>query len=64
MNRKAKFFQIYANLPLSLRKEIIVVINDEPITWNVANIEIETNTKIGEKILNKLIDMEIIKTNE
>ena len=64
MNRKAKFFQIYANLPLSLRKEIIVVINDEPITWNVANIEIEANTKIGEKILNKLINMEIIKTNE
>lgn len=45
MNLKTKFLQIYANLPLGQRNEIIVVIDDEPLTWNVARIEIENDTK-------------------
>ena len=61
MDKKAKFLQIYANLPLALRKEIIVIIDNEPLTWNSASIEIENNTRKGKEILEKLTEMEIIK---
>ena len=60
MNKKTRFSQIYANLPLPLRNEIILVIDDEPITWNVAWIEIKNNTKKGKKILEKLVNLEIV----
>ena len=57
---KADFLKVYANLPIDLRKEIILIIDDEPITWNVAYAEIEKNTKLGKKILKKMIDLELI----
>jgi len=61
MDKKAKFLKIYANLPFSLRSEIVVVVDDEPLTWNAAKIEIENDTKIGRKILEKLVRLEILK---
>jgi len=61
MDKKVKFLQVYANLPLALRKEIIAVIDNEPLTWNSASIEIENNTRKGQEILEKLTKMEIIK---
>lgn len=61
MSMKTKFLQVYANLPLSQRKEIIVVIDDEPLTWNVAKIEIENDTKKGKEILEKLVKLGILK---
>lgn len=60
MNVKAEFFKIYANLPLVLRDEIVVVVDDEPFTWNSARLEIENDSMVGEKILEKLEKMEII----
>lgn len=57
---KERFIKVYSNLPLNLRKEIIVVINKEPISWDVARNEIEHNTKLGKEILDKLIKMGII----
>ena len=57
---KERFMRVYSNLPLNLRKEVIVVINKEPISWDVARNEIEHNTELCKKILKKLIDMEII----
>jgi len=61
MSKKAKFYQIYADLPLGLRNEILVVVNDEPMTWRVAWIEIERETKKGKQILDLLSKMEILK---
>lgn len=52
--KKEKFFRVYANLPLNLREEIILVVKDEPITWKVAYLEISNNTKLGDEILEKL----------
>ncbi len=60
MDKKEKFLQIYANLPLAVRNEIVVVLGDEPLTWNAARIEIENETKKGEEILKKLIEMGIL----
>ncbi len=59
--KKVKFFQVYANLPLGSRKEIIAVVSGEPITWQVAKLEIELDTPKGKEILDQLIELKILK---
>lgn len=59
-NRK-KFLKIYSNLPLGIRREIILVLDDgRPITWDVAFIEVKENTLLSKIILEKLEKLEII----
>ena len=60
MNTKDKFFKVYANLPLNIRQEIIIVINEEPISWQVAYLEISNDTKLGKIIVEKLTALEVI----
>ncbi len=60
MASREKFFKVYANLPLNLREEIILVIGDEPITWKVAYLEISENTLLGKRILEKLEALALI----
>jgi len=55
-----KFMKVYSNLPLNLRKDIVIVIDKEPITWNVAYLEVDQKTKKGKKILKKLEELKII----
>ena len=57
---KAKFMRAYANLPIGIRQEIIAVVDDQPITWYVAYLEIRNDTKLGEKILNNLLLLDIL----
>lgn len=61
MDRNSQFLNIYANLPLNQRNEIVVVLGDEELTWNVAKIEIANNTEKGKEILDKLILLGILK---
>lgn len=61
MKNKESFMKIYANLPVNLRNEIIAVLPDVgPITWNVAYLEISSDTELGKKILEKLSNFKII----
>ena len=60
MGLKETFLSIYADLPLGLRREVILVLDNEPITWNVAYIEVYNNTDKSKKILKELKDMKII----
>ena len=60
MEEKYKFLKVFSNLPLDMRREIILVIDEQPITWNVAYDEIKNETKLGKKILEKLIKLELI----
>jgi len=57
---KSKFLKIFANIPESLREDIIAVIEEKPYTWNAAYIEIKNNTQLGKKILKSLKELEII----
>ncbi len=57
---RTTFLTIYSNLPLNTRKEVIVVLGEEPISWNAAYIEIKGNTVKGKEILKKLQDLKII----
>jgi hypothetical protein len=60
MDKRQKFYRVYNNLPLNFREEVIVVVSGEPITWKVAKLEIDSETKIGDEILNKLDFLKII----
>jgi len=60
MESRERFLKIYSNLPLGLRKEIILVLEKEPITWNVAFVEISQDTKKSTIILKKLEELKII----
>lgn len=51
--------KVYSNLPINLRKDIILVIDEQPITWNVAYTEIKNNTPLGKRILEKLAELDM-----
>jgi len=57
---RENFFRSYADLPGSLRKEIIVVIENKTYTWDSAYFEIKNNTELSKKILNTLYELKII----
>lgn len=57
---KDKFYVVYNNLPLGIREEVILVLNGEPISWKVAKLEIDNNTKLSEEILEKLSYLKFI----
>lgn len=60
MDKKEKFLKIYANLPVPLREEIIVLIDDKTYSWNIAFLEVSQDTPLGKIILEKLAKLEII----
>ncbi len=60
MTNREKFLSLYSNLPLPLRDEIILVIDNKPITWNVAYLEVSANTTLSKDILIKLESLQII----
>lgn len=67
-NLRERFLRAYANLPLNTRREIILILEEEerdvvmkqPITWEVAYLEVKNNTPKSEKILKKLEELKII----
>ncbi|MFH1439186.1 MAG: hypothetical protein ABIG89_01370 [Candidatus Woesearchaeota archaeon] len=54
------FFKVYYGVPIEERKVPIVVIDKQPINWNLAYEEIDNETDRGKKILKQLTDLEII----
>lgn len=60
MDKKAKFLKIYANLPLGVREEIIVLIDGEPLSWKAAKLEIDEDTQKGKTILEQLMKLQIL----
>ncbi len=58
---KENFLKIYANLPLGVRQEIILVLDDgRTATWDVAFFEVENDTVLSKIILEKLEKLKII----
>lgn len=53
-DKREKFLKVYANVPDSLREDIIAVVDDKTYTWNTAYFEIKNNTELGKKILKEL----------
>ena len=59
-DERAKFQKTYAGLPNAAREEVIAVIDGEPYTWKSARLEIENETKVGDKILESLVKLGIL----
>ncbi len=60
LGRKERFLKTFANLPLGVRKEIVLLLNGEPITWDVAFIEVNNDSEMSTPILENLENMGII----
>ena len=61
MGNKEKFLNIYANLPIGVRQEIILVMDDnKTISWNVAYNEVTSDTPLAKIILEKLENLKFI----
>ena len=55
------FLKTYANTPIALRNDIILVLEGTgTISWYTAYLEVKNNTEISEKILNGLHELKII----
>ncbi len=59
-NLRENFLKVYANIPLGLRDDIVLVIDDKPLTWNVAYLEVKEDTDFSKKILKELKDLKLI----
>lgn len=59
-NLRENFLKMYANIPLNLRDDIVLVFNQKTITWNVAYFEIKANTENSLKILQELKELKLI----
>ena len=59
---RERFLKVYANVPLSIRDEIILLLGDEkkPVTWDVAYLEVRENTEASKEILQKLEKLDLI----
>lgn len=58
---KEKFFRVYANLPISVREEVVIALQEVgPMSWNAVYAEVNNNTKLGDTIVEKLIELKII----
>lgn len=61
LNSREKFIKMYANLPIPVRNEIIYIDeNKNPVTWNVAYIEVNQNTPLGIAILKHLESLNVL----
>ena len=56
----SRFNLIYANLPMKERIQAVIVINNEPMSWEMAFREINNNTVLGKRILEELIKLQIV----
>ncbi len=56
----SRFLRVYSNLPQRLKDQIVIVIDDEPMTWNAVYLELKEETKLGRRILKKLEEMGLI----
>lgn len=64
MHRDA-FFRFYSNLPIGIRREVVLDLPDHgPITWEVAYREIKVDSKLGKKVLQKLIELGFVPLEE
>ncbi|QQG40337.1 MAG: hypothetical protein HYS81_04885 [Candidatus Aenigmatarchaeota archaeon] len=60
MGARERFLKAYANIPLNFRSEAVAMLDGEPVSWQVAYIEISNNTPKGKKILKILEELKII----
>lgn len=56
----SRFLNVYAGLPDRLKDQLVIVIDEKPMSWNAVYFELRSGTELAKRILDKLIEMEII----
>ena len=54
------YLKMFLNLPLIIRKDIIAVIDECPMSYNVCHLEIKSKTEMGERILRYLEKLDLV----
>lgn len=57
---KSKFLKVVANVPIPLRDEIIAVVDNENISWRVAEAEVKKDASTSKVILEQLKKMGVL----
>jgi hypothetical protein len=57
---RSQFLKKYASIPLNLRDEIVAVIENEPVSWAAAFVEIQGKTKKGDQILELMDGLKLL----
>jgi hypothetical protein len=58
---KEDFLKVYSNIPLSLRDDIVLILDDKrSISWDVAFFEIKNDTALSKEILMGLKKLDLI----
>lgn len=60
MEDYSRFQTIYANLPETIRRSIVVIVDEKPYSWNAVYIELKGQTKLGKAMYKQLIKLGII----
>ena len=58
---KSRFYKTFANLPLGVRDEIVLVLNSQPMTWNVIKLEVDTESKLSKEALSLMNELKLLK---
>ena len=54
------YLKMFLNLPLIIRKDIIAVIDECPMSYNVCYLEIKSKTEMSERILRYLEKLDLV----
>lgn len=58
---RENFLKTYANVPIGLRDDVIIVLEDSgPISWNAIYLEVKNNTELSKKILEAMRLLKLI----
>ena len=55
-----RFVKVFSNLPITQRDKVVIVVNGQPISWNVAYEQLRTGGDLSKEIAEKLIKLKII----
>ena len=58
---ESRFYKTLANLPLGVRDEIVLVINNQPMTWNVIKIEVDIESKLSKEALKLMNELKLLR---
>lgn len=57
---KESFLKTYANVPLQLRNDVILVHEGDPLSWRAVYLEVKQGTDLGNTFLKELKSLDII----
>ena len=58
---KSRFYKTFANLPLGVRDEIVLVINNQAMTWNVIKLEVDIKSKLSKEALELMNELKLLR---